>query len=139
MFLCGGSEYTEGPFPYGVPPVVSSTSAEYNLQEVKGCTMAQPAWHAAKSLQWSPSSRNVVELHQLLPKASEGGKVKRLREEIAKVFTGSGVHVYCLDKARVTENLYPLLPRPHWQALRYQKRSRTATSIGQAARCIPWS
>jgi hypothetical protein len=33
-----------------VPPVLSSTSAEYSLQEVEGCTKFQPAWHATASV-----------------------------------------------------------------------------------------
>jgi hypothetical protein len=55
-----GSEYTESPFPHGVPPVLSSTSAEYNLQEVKVRTMAQPAWNATRSVGYS---RNGMEVH----------------------------------------------------------------------------
>ena len=91
-----------------VPPVLSSTSAEYSLQEVKGCTMAQPAWHATVSVGYSG---NGMEVHQLLSKANEGCKIKRLREEITDVL--SGVHVHCSDKFGVTESLYPLLSCIH--------------------------
>ena len=91
-----------------VPPVLSSTSAEYSLQEVKGCTMAQPAWHATVSVGYSG---NGMEVHQLPSKANEGCKIKRLREEVAEIL--SGVHVHCLDKFGVTESLYPLLSCIH--------------------------
>ena len=45
-----------------VPPVLSSTSAEYNLQEVEVRTMVQPAWDAAKS---AGNSVDGMEVHQL--------------------------------------------------------------------------
>ena len=62
-----------------VPPVLSSTSAEYSLQEVKGCTMVQPAWHATASVSYDG---NGLEVHQLFPKTGEGCEVKCLREEV---------------------------------------------------------
>jgi hypothetical protein len=42
-----------------VPPVLSSTSAEYSLQEVKGCTMAQPVWHATASVLYGGNGMKV--------------------------------------------------------------------------------
>ncbi len=58
-----GLEYTESPVPHG-----RTSSAVYSLEEVKNCTMAQPAWHAATSASYSG---NGMEVHQLLPKANE--------------------------------------------------------------------
>ena len=86
-----------------VPPVLSSTSAECSLQEVKGCTMAQSVWHAAKS---AGCNRDVVEVHQLLPKASESRKVESLGKQVTQIF--GGVNVYGFDKLRVTQHLDPL-------------------------------
>ena len=91
-----------------VPPVLSSTSAEYSLQEVKGCTMAQPVWHATALVLYD---WNGMKVHQLLPKANERSEIKCFREEIAEIL--SGVHVHCLDKLRVTESLYPFLSGIH--------------------------
>ena len=91
-----------------VPPVLSSTSAECSLQEVKGCTMAQSVWHAAKS---AGCNRDVVEVHQLLPKASESREVECLGEQVTQIF--GGVNVYGFDKLRVTQHLDPLLPGIH--------------------------
>ena len=65
--------------------MLSSTSAEYNLQEVKVSTMGQPARCAAKS---AGNRGDGMEVHQLLPKANEGGKIRRLREHVRKVFSG---------------------------------------------------
>jgi hypothetical protein len=47
---CRARSTLRAPFRMAVPPVLSSTSAEYSLQEVKGCTMFQPAWHATASV-----------------------------------------------------------------------------------------
>jgi hypothetical protein len=48
--ICRARSTLRAPFRMAVPPVLSSTSAEYSLQEVKGCTMFQPAWHGTASV-----------------------------------------------------------------------------------------
>ena len=63
--------------------MLGSTSAEYNLQEVKVSTMVQPAWCAAKL---AGNGGDGMEVHQLLSKANEGGKIKCLSEHIGEIF-----------------------------------------------------
>jgi hypothetical protein len=61
--------------------------------------MVQPAWHATVLVGFSGNS---LEVHQLLPEADEGSKIKCFREEVAEILISS-VHVHCLDKFGVTE------------------------------------
>jgi hypothetical protein len=56
-------------------------------------------------------SGNSLEVHQLLPEADEGSKIKCFREEATEIL--SGVHVHCLDKLGVTEGLYQFLHGIH--------------------------
>jgi hypothetical protein len=71
--------------------------------------MVQPAWHATVLVGFNGNS---LEVHEVLPEADEGSKIKRFREEVTEIL--SGVHVHCFDKLGVTEGLYPFLPGIHW-------------------------
>ena len=70
--------------------------------------MIQSAWHATVLVSCNGKS---LEVHQLLPEADEGAKIKCFCEEITEIL--SGVHVHCCDKFGVTEGLYPLLASIH--------------------------